>query len=148
MNETQMIAPQGILELNYIGTDHWDRPVYIDQHENLWKDIELGDGETPSLYYAGKDFDGEPEYLIRKTFIIKKPFVQNTKRFEYGMLGRLQSDCDTHLDDECARSLSENEIKYTIEEMKNLWNQFEDYEKPQWITWEQILSYEERMIST
>ncbi|MGM1023217.1 MAG: LPD11 domain-containing protein [Bacillota bacterium] len=136
-----------VLELSYIGTDDWSRPVYKDQYEKLWKDIELGDRETPSLCsVVGNDFDGEPNCLIRKEFLIVTPFVKNNKKFEYMMLGRLKSDCDTHLDIECARRLSESERKSTIETMKNLWNGFEDDEKPEWLTWEQILDYEKRMI--
>jgi hypothetical protein len=146
MKDTLKVDQQQVLELNYIGTDDWDRPVYKDQNEMLWKDIELGDRETPSLYSAGKDFDGEPNYPIRREFVILTPFVKNHKKFEYQMLNKLQNDCKTHLDVECARCLSEDERKATIEEMKKLWNLFEDHEQPEWLTWEEILSYEKQMI--
>ncbi|MGN7308956.1 LPD11 domain-containing protein, partial [Bacillus subtilis] len=122
MKDTLKAEKQPVLELNYIGTDDWDHPVSKDQNEMLWKDIELGDNETPSLYYAGKEFDGEPHHPIRKEYVIVTPFVKNHKRHEYMMLGRLQSDCKTHLDVECARCLSETQTKATIDEMKTLWN--------------------------
>ncbi|MEK4529860.1 LPD11 domain-containing protein [Paenibacillus sp. FSL H8-0104] len=95
----------------------------------LWKDIELGDRETPSLYSAGKDFEGEPNSPIRREFVI---FVKNQKKYESMMLNRLQNDCKTHLDLESkyAYRLSESGKKATIEEMKKLWNGFEDHEKP------------------
>ncbi|WP_156395398.1 LPD11 domain-containing protein [Paenibacillus sp. Root52] len=147
MKDTLKTEKQEILELNYIGTDDWDHPVYKDQNGMLWKDIELGDSQTPSLYSAGKDFDGEPNSRIQKEFVIVTPSVKNPKRFEYSMLGKLQNDCKTHLDNECVRCISQNDIKSTIEQMKELWNQFEAHEKPEWITWEEILSYEERMMA-
>ena len=137
-----------ILKLNYIGTDDWARPVYKDQHEKLWKDIELGNGETPSLCsVCGNNFDGEPDSPIHKEFVVVTPFVKNNKKFEYMMLSRLKSDCDTHLDVESkyAHRLAVSERKGVIEAMKALWNGFEDDEKPEWLTWEQILEYEKKI---
>lgn len=62
------------LILKYIGEDFWFRPVYQDQFNRLWKDIELGDSETPSLYsVTNNEFDGEPLAPIQKDFIFQKP---------------------------------------------------------------------------
>lgn len=149
MKNNSELENKEILELNYIGTDDWGRPVYKDQHEKLWKDIDLGDSEAPSLCsVSGNSFDGEPDCSIKKEFVIVTPYVKNNKRFEYMMLDRLRGDCETHLDIEnkYRRRLMEDEIKSTIETMKTLWNGFEDDEKPEWLTWEQILEYEKRMI--
>ena len=140
------IGEKEFLELNYIGTDGWARPVYKDQYERLWKDMELGDRETPSLCSAA-DFDGEPSCPIRKEFVILTPFVKNNKKFEYMMLSRLKSDCDTHLDTEnkYAYRLAESARAGIIKNMKDLWNGFKDNEKPEWLTWEQILEYEKKI---
>ncbi len=59
----------GKIELTFIGTDGWDRPVYRDPDGRLWKDVTLG-SSTPSLYSAsGNDFDGEPDMPCRYTEI-------------------------------------------------------------------------------
>ncbi|MGY3386850.1 hypothetical protein ACVWZB_004804 [Paenibacillus polymyxa] len=138
-----------ILELNYIGTDDWGCPVYKDQYEKLWKDIELGDRETPSLCsVTGNDFEGEPNCPIQKEFVIVTPFVKNNKRFEYSMLHRFMSDCDYYLNNgnRSSNVLWAKDEKEHIKNMKDLYNSFEEKEKPEWLTWEQILDYERRMI--
>jgi hypothetical protein len=142
------ISENAVLELNYIGTDGWARPVYKDQYEKLWKDIELGDRKKPSLCsVVGNEFDGEPNSPIRKEFVIITPYVKNNKKFEYMMLSRLRSDCDTHLavENRYARRIPENEKLGVINSMKDLWNGFGDSEKPEWLTWEQILEYEKKI---
>lgn len=56
-----------VLVLKYIGEDDWSRPVYQDQFAHLWKDIELGDGDQPSLYsVVGDESDGEPDTPIKQ----------------------------------------------------------------------------------
>jgi len=145
------MSEKEVLKLDYIGTDDWARPVYKDQHEKLWKDIELGNMEIPSLCsVVGNDFDGEPNSPIKKEFSIEKPYVKNRNRFEYMMLGRLQQDCKTHLNrvnniTPYAYKLSEEQQIETIEEMKRLYNSLADDKKPEWLTWEQILEYEKNM---
>ena len=50
--------------LQLIGVDGWSRPVYQDESGQLWKDVNLGNGE-PDLYSsADNDFDGEPDMPI------------------------------------------------------------------------------------
>jgi len=55
-------------KLSYIGTDGWGRPVYEDESGNLWKDVNLGDGEI-SLH-STSEFDGEPDMPIQGEFEI------------------------------------------------------------------------------
>ena len=38
------------LVLEYTGMDDFSCPVYKDQFEKLWKDIDLGKGAEPNLY--------------------------------------------------------------------------------------------------
>lgn len=137
------------LVLNYIGEDFWSRPVYQDQFKHLWKDIELGDAEQPSLHSAvGDEFDGEPDMPIRQDFIIlpaERPTAE--KRFQYQMLDRLRSDCDYYLgygNRNPKRLWADNE-KDHIEEMKRIWLSFSEDEKPEWLPWEKILQYEKDM---
>lgn len=140
-----------VLKLKYIGEDFWSRPVYKDQHGTIWKDLDLGDSETPSLYSAvGNDIEGEPLNPIRKKYQIADQFRRNKKEFEYMMLGRLKSDCNTHLSEDCHPScrIKDENIDAVIKSMKELWNQFTEDEKPEWLTWDQILDFEKRLTST
>ena len=73
-----------VLELKYIGEDYWSCPVYQDQYGHLWKDIELGDNDNPSLYSSTNDgFDGEPDTPIRHQFVIVKKPPDRKKQFQY-----------------------------------------------------------------
>lgn len=132
-----------VLKLDYIDTDFWGRPVYKDQFGRLWKDIELGNFEIPSLCWCGNEIDGEPDYYINNEFVIVTPYIKVEKQFEYMMLSRLQTDCETHLSK--VRRLDEKRRKEIIKDMKELWNVFTYNEKPNWITWEKILEYEKKM---
>lgn len=136
------------MELNYIGEDSWSRPVYQDQFQHLWKDIELGKYEEPILCRAvNDDFDGESDTHIWQPFtILQKPPCQK-KRFDYMMLDRWRSDCDYYLGygNRNVSRLCADTPKEHIEAMKKLWLSFGEDEKPEWLTWEQILEYEKQM---
>jgi len=59
-------------KLHFIGIDGWDRPVYQDEAGQLWKDVNLGNGE-PSFHNASdNDFDGEPDMPITGAFEVVK----------------------------------------------------------------------------
>jgi len=59
------------LELKQIGIDDFNRPVYKDNDDKLWKDVNC-DGLHIALYSAcNNEFDGEPDMPIRQTYIIK-----------------------------------------------------------------------------
>ena len=133
------------LQLTYIGEDDWNRPMYKDQNENLWKDIECGDFEIPVLYASSNnDVDGEPDSPILQEFEIVKAKEPNPKRFDYMMLGRLQSDCEYFLGTRIRRR-NANEI---ITQMKEIWHSFTEEEKPEWITLEKIESYEKQFATS
>lgn len=73
------------LLLKYMGENIWSQPVYRDQHNRLWADIELGDFEEPSLYsLVDNDCDGEPLYPIKQKYIIesKGKFISKEKKFQ------------------------------------------------------------------
>lgn len=52
------------LKLKFIGIDNWDRPVYRDEDNNLYKDINLGEGTLSLCNVCGNDFYGEPDSPI------------------------------------------------------------------------------------
>ena len=135
-----------ILTMNPIGIDSWSRPVYEDQYGHLWKDITLG-SHTPELCSAlNNAFDGEPDLPIRRPFIIlsNEKQIDEDKRFQYQMLDRYRCDCDYYLGygNRNPDVLSSKDEKEHIEAMKRIWLSFPEDEKPEWLTWEQILEYE------
>ena len=59
------------LLLTFIGIDSWDRPVYKDQHDCLWKDITLGSSHPAFYSSVNNAFDGEPDLPLREPFSIQ-----------------------------------------------------------------------------
>ena len=59
-------------KLYFIGVDGWDRPVYRDESGQLWKDVNLGDGEPYLHSSADNEFDGEPDMPIMGEYEIIK----------------------------------------------------------------------------
>jgi hypothetical protein len=60
-------------KLHFIGVDGWDRPVYQDEADQLWKDVNLGSGDPYLHSVADNDFDGEPDMpIIGEYEIIQK----------------------------------------------------------------------------
>ena len=136
-------------KLQYIGADSWDRPVYKDESGKLWKDVNLG-MDVPELCSSVNNcFDGEPDMPIRDEFeIVNELDIPNeVNKFQYMMLDRLRSDCVTHINrinGITPYSRKIENVKEHIEEMKSLWTELA--EKPEWLTWDQILNYEKEML--
>ena len=136
-----------MLKLNYICLDDWDRPVYKDQNDKLWQDVNLGNGE-PDLYSSSNnELDGDPCYSIKGEYEFITKFKRSPNEFDYMMLSRLQLDCDYYLG-HGVRSINVlyyKDVDKHITNMKKLWNGFPINEKPVWLTWQQILEYEIKM---
>ena len=68
--------------------------------------------------------------------------------FRYMLLDRMRLDCEYYLGDGDHESkyLWEGDEREQIELMKKLWDSFPEDGKPEWLTMEKILSYEERML--
>lgn len=143
------------LTLNFIGVDFWSRPVFESKNGEIFKDLNLGEGQL-DLCTAGS-FDGEPNtpiYYIEKyrnvEFEILGMKGQPTKeeKYNYQMLGRLKSDCDYYLGfgNRNKKRLWALDEESQISEMKRLYNQFADNKKPEWLTWTDILNYEAKML--
>jgi len=139
--------------MNLIGIDDFSRPVYkCVETGTLYKDVELGNQETPELCDCSNDFNGEPCSPISKDLDVrfndKVVPDTNKNKFNYQLLGRLQSDCKYYLGNGNKQSKflwAQNE-KEQIEKMKSLYASFSDEEKPEWISLDEILSYEADMV--
>lgn len=64
-------------------------------------------------------------------------------KFRYMMLDRMRQDCDYSLNhcNGSARVLWSGDKQAQIDNMKALWNTFSEKDKPEWLTWEDILEY-------
>ena len=66
------------------------------------------------------------------------------------MLSKLQSDCEYYLGygNRSPSILCNHSVQNHIARMKELWNGFPTDQKPEWLTWEQLLQYEKVMTET
>lgn len=146
MNSTQKGTTTLILE--YIGRDDFSCPTYKDQFGHLWKDIDLGNYDTPSLYSVStNELDGEPMSPIRQKYSFRSaPFRRDKNEFQYRLLSRMQSDCEYYLGygNKNPRILSDNPQGH-LNRMKELWSDLPIDGKPEWLTWNQILEYEKKI---
>lgn len=75
--------------------------------------------------------------------------LKSDETFRYQLLSRLQGDCNYYLGNgnRSKKALWANEEAEQIEVMKELWKSFSDDDKPEWLTWDDILNYENEMIN-
>lgn len=134
------------LVLEYLGVDYWCRPVYKDQNGRILKDVNC-DEEPIELCTVCGDFDGEPNTPIKGVEIVitgRENEPTKKEKFNYMMLSRLKTDCDYYLGNGnryVGNLYYQNEQKH-INKMKEIYNNFPDDKRPEWLTWEQILDYE------
>lgn len=75
-------------------------------------------------------------------------WAKHEPRFRYMMLDRLRQDCEYSLN-RCGGSenvLWAKDAKAQIAHMKALWKTFPEKDTPEWLTWEDILEFERRLI--
>ena len=73
--------------------------------------------------------------------------LKHDDTFRYRLLSRMKSDCEYYLGNgnRCAKHLwGDDEVSH-IAYMKALWKSFAENEKPEWLTYEQILAYEQKI---
>jgi hypothetical protein len=75
--------------------------------------------------------------------------LKSEESFRYQLLSRLQSDCNYYLGygNRSKRALWAGDETEQIITMKQLWNSFSHDDKPEWLTWNEILEYENKMIN-
>ena len=76
-------------------------------------------------------------------------WTKHNTRFLHLVLERLKGDCDYYLGFGKRNRkvlLWEDELKQ-IQNMKDAWNALDESDKPEWLTWEQILEYENKLTS-
>lgn len=89
---------------------------------------------------------GEKEQIetVEKLLGVEKP----DHKFDYQMLSRLKSDCDYYLGkgNRSVEHLYYKDEQEQINEMKKLYNKLPKEGKPEWLTYEELLDYEEKMV--
>lgn len=90
---------------------------------------------------------GDAFYRVGDEYIYYEPLPREMAR-AYMMLSRLKSDCDYVINNNIRMphlffwaGTPDKQIK----EMRDRWNAFEDDEKPEWLTMEQIDEYERKL---
>lgn len=145
----------GKLVLKYLGDDFLGMPVYEDKEGNLLKDVNLGRGEM--ALHTVYDIDGDPDVEFSKIGKYKGLEIVITGRddeptreekFLYQMLGRLKMDCDYFLGNGCGyeKHLWAGNVNDQIKEMRRLYALLEEGKKPEWLTSDDISSYEKLMV--
>lgn len=78
---------------------------------------------------------------------MNKWIEESEPRFKYMMLDRLRQDCEYYLNNggRSVNSLWAEDEKSQIQTMIDIWKSFQDEDKPEWLTWEQIVDYAQRM---
>jgi hypothetical protein len=76
--------------------------------------------------------------------------LKQDEKFRYQLLSRMQMDCDYYLGhgNRSPKHLWANDEKEQIQDMKDLYNSFDDDKKPEWITLTDIEEYEKKMLQT
>lgn len=73
--------------------------------------------------------------------------LKKDETFRYQLLSRMKGDCDYYLGNGGRHSKylwADNEVEH-VDYMKQLWNSFGEDAKPEWLSMEQILEYEQKM---
>ena len=138
--------------MKFIEVDFWSRPIYkCIETGQLWKDLSCGDSEVPDLYSCQNELDGEPEYPINPdlNIVFKTKYKKEPDSFTYQLLDRLRTDCEYYLGygNRHTGVLWAHDEQGQIDKMKELYNSLPSDKKPEWLTYEQILSYEKQMVN-
>lgn len=75
-----------------------------------------------------------------------KDILKSEKRFRYMMLDRMRQDCEYYLRiGGSANVLWAGDEKRHIQNMKDIWNSFDENDKPEWLTMEEINEFARKM---
>jgi hypothetical protein len=116
--------------------------------------IRQEESENNFIWYTTDARDGEPEYPVKNSIVFEiiNPNIKPSKsdQFKYMMLSRLKMDIQYYLGWGKRNNdhLYYKDPKKHIQQMKNLWDSFEEDKKPDWLTMEQIKEYERIIFET
>jgi len=135
------------------GGEELERPCYENEQGELFFDENNG-RDTLNLYTGAYrhpedgDICGEPNIMVTENVECDKPFMRHPRELDYSILSRLKSDCEYFLT--CCNGYEGylyHDVNVHCNKMKELYNSFEDNDKPEWITLEQIEEYRVKMLN-
>lgn len=79
--------------------------------------------------------------------MVERWILDSEPKYRYMLLDRMRQDCAYYLGNgnRNPNNLCAGSVEQQLEEMKAIWNSFPDEDKPEWLTWEEILEFERRM---
>lgn len=79
--------------------------------------------------------------------MVESWILEAEPKYRYMLLDRLRQDCKYYLGNgnRNPKNLCTGDVAQQIEEMKAIWQSFPDGDKPEWLTWEEILEFERQM---
>ena len=79
--------------------------------------------------------------------MVESWILEAEPKYRYMLLDRLRQDCTYFLGNggRNPKNLCTGDVEQQIEEMKAIWNSFPAEDKPEWLTWEEILEFEQLM---
>ena len=127
--------------------------------DKVYQDVEgiyFSKDDYNDIIYIGKYIDNDPYGSVKTLNKYKdvefittgdENLPTEAERLDYMMLGRLESDCKYYLGygNRYTNHLYYKDEQKHVNEMKKLYNSFPDDQKPEWLTYEQILDYEKLM---
>ena len=101
--------------------------------------------ENVSVLVGNKDMLDYPR-TIGNTYYEELPGYM---KLRYALLSRLQMDCNYVLSSGkgALKYLEDGSVEKHIAEMKRRWNEFDEDEKPEWLTMKQIEEYEGKLLA-
>ena len=152
-------------QITRISKNHFGNIIYKDEQCNIYIGINCKDSNNPDLHYSSNNqIDGEPDRRVDFDFNIINPFTlselkQTNFTFEYMMLSRLQDEVIAYIGKtgdvnedkwDCRyrnkRALYGGTIKDHISYMKELYSKIPNDIKPEWLSMNDILEYENKKI--
>lgn len=156
------MANKKAVELIYIGRGRFDEiPVYRDQYNKYWADLNYQDKDKPQLrnFILGMDDYDDWQHRLTQRKLINDYYpnrpikiISDFERdeniaFNYQLLSRYQSDVLYFIGygDGNLNRLIDDSIDNHITKMKQMYDEFNDDKKPEWISHEIIDIYKKYM---
>jgi len=153
--EYQNSIPSGVYELNTLedckaectrlreeartagADDYYGAYVVAADGSNPWQEIFAPPSQEKN--------HPEPDADLMKSL---NEILGSEKKFRYMMLSRMKSDCDYYLGygKRCSKHLWAGNEQDHLFCMKAIWESFTPNDKPEWLTSEELQSYEHRML--
>ena len=148
------------ISVTLVGEHRMEGNLFKDEKGRYYVDCnsELDMKKPVTLYRLSpaNDPDGEPNYPVENIKVLNPPSEREERmkafEFEYMLLGRLKSDVGCFFNPDSFYYHDEKNIWGTtieshIEKMKELWDKIPEDLKPEWLSKEDIDSYESQMKS-